>query len=563
MTEIQRETMEVDVLFVGGGPANLGSAIHLSRLISAHNAAVDSGEKEGEKLEPEIMLLEKGANLGNHNLSGAVMNPVAFKELFPDEEPPESAPVTWDGFYFFTRNKKLRVWPTPGLSNHGNVILSISRLVRWLGEKAEATGMINVFPGFAASEVLLDGNVVVGVQTRDTGVDKNGEKRSNFEPGMILKSRVTVLGEGTRGTLVRQLEQKAGIQQGRPPQTYALGVKEVWKVAPEKHQQGKVIHTLGWPLSAKKQVGGGWIYHMVDNQVSIGLVTRLDYDDPLLSPFDEFQRFKTHPHLVELLDGAEMVEYGAKSIPEGGYHAMPRSALPGCLIIGDSAGLVDAMKLKGIHCALKSGMIAAETIFEGLVAGDVSPEILAGYERKLADSYVGKTLYKVRNFTYALSGSTLATMFRVGVLMASGGRLLLGKKHTHADGTTLKKKAESLIAQLPEEEVSLPQNPLVNDRLTSVFHSGTEHEENQPSHLQVHNLELCGDLCWEEFGSPCQYFCPAEVYEMEVDESSGRAALKLNPSNCVHCKTCDIKDPYENILWTIPEATGGPKYKVT
>jgi len=554
--------MEVDVLFVGGGPANLGGAIHLANLIKAHNQKIDSGELKGEKLEPEILVLEKGANLGNHNLSGAVMNPIAFKELFPDIEPPESTPVTWDGFYFFTRKRKLRIWPTPGLSNHGNVILSISQLVRWLGEQAEATGLVNIFPGFAANEILMEGDTVVGVRTRDTGIDKNGEKRANFEPGMDLKARVTVLGEGTRGTLTRQLEKKAGIQEGRAPQQYALGVKEVWKVAPEKHKEGTVIHTLGWPLSAKQQVGGGWIYHMANNQVSIGLVSRLDYDDPLFNPFDEFQRFKTHPHLVDLFEGGEMIEYGAKSIPEGGLNSVPRCALPGCLIIGDSAGLVDAMKLKGIHMALKSGMLAAETIFEGLVAGQVTPEILARYEPRLRESYVGKTLHKVRNFSYALSGSTVATMLRVGVLIATGGNLLLGRKHAREDGSTMKKLPESLIAQMPEEEVGIPKHPLALDRLTSLFSSGTEHEENQPSHLVVHDLELCGTRCWEEFQSPCQRFCPAEVYEMEREESTGKMSLKLNPSNCVHCKTCDIKDPYENILWTIPEATGGPKYKV-
>ena len=247
MSDIQRETMDVDVLFVGGGPANLGGAIHLANLIQAHNKKIDDGEGKGEKLEPEIMLLEKAANLGNHNLSGAVMNPVAFKELFGDVEPPDSAKVTWDGFYFFTKKGKLRVWPTPGLSNHGNVILSISKLVRWMGEQAEATGLVSILPGFAASEVLMEGDAVVGVRTRDTGIDKNGEQRSNFEPGMDLKAKVTVLGEGTRGTLVRQLEKKAGIQEGRAPQQYALGIKEVWKVAPEKHQPGKVIHTLGFP----------------------------------------------------------------------------------------------------------------------------------------------------------------------------------------------------------------------------------------------------------------------------------------------------------------------------
>ncbi len=566
MSDTHRDEMNVDALFVGAGPANLAGAIHLANLVRAHNEAVAKGERAGEPLAPEIMVLEKAAAPGNHNLSGAVMDPKGFRELFGADTPiPGGQPVTRDGFRMLTRESAFRIWPLPPLlSNAGNVIVSVSQLTRFMAERAEATGMVTILPGFAAAEALVQDGRVRGVRTRDSGIDRHGERRANFEPGADLLARATVVGEGTRGSIARQLEAKLGIQDGRDPQTYGLGIKEVWKVRPEKHRPGEVWHTLGWPLSAKNQVGGGWIYHMADGLVSLGLVVRLDYSDALLDPFEEFQRQKLHPWIADLLSGGEMVEYGAKSIPEGGWHSIPRMHVPGALLVGDSAGLVNGFKLKGIHYAIKSGMLAAEAIFAALrLPPGREDEALARYPRAVLDSYVGRELYKVRNFHSALSGDLALTMIKVGALIATGGHLLLGRRHVVPDGTTLRDQTKTILPQLSEADRELPKdNPLIFDRATALYYSDTAHEENQPSHLVVHDLDLCATRCIHEYGSPCQRFCPAEVYEISRDDA-GQARLILHPSNCVHCKTCDIKDPYENILWVVPEPTGGPQYKRT
>jgi electron-transferring-flavoprotein dehydrogenase len=563
MTAIERDTMDVDVLFVGAGPASLAGALHLTRLYAEHNA---SGAPPVEP--PEIMVLEKSAELGNHCLSGAVMNPVAWRELLGHDAPiPGGQPVTRDGFYLLSRRSRYRVWPLPPLlSNHGNVIVSVAELVRDLGARAEAAG-VNVMTGFAAAELLFDGEQVSGVQTRDVGIDKQGAPRPNFEPGMVLRAGVTVLGEGTRGTLTRQLERRVGLPEGSDPQHYALGVKEVWRVDPARHRPGEVWHTLGWPLSARRQVGGGWIYHMADGLVSLGLVTRLDYDDPLLDPFEEFQRQKLHPWIAELLAGGKLIEYGAKSIPEGGWYSLPHLQVPGCLVVGDAAGLVNGFKLKGLHYAIKSGMLAAEAIFaarKAAAAGGADLSPLARYPQAVRSSYIGRELHHVRNFHSALGPNLPLTMLRVGTLIATGGRLLMGWRKRTADWRHMRPQRQSIVAREPEATRQLPRdNPLIFDRATALYHSDTQHEENQPAHLVVGDLDLCSNRCYQEYGSPCQRFCPAEVYQMEVDPTSGKAQLVLHPSNCVHCKTCDIKDPYENILWVVPEPGGGPRYKRT
>jgi electron-transferring-flavoprotein dehydrogenase len=563
----EREVMDVDVLFVGGGVACLSGALHLSNLIRQHNEQADR-EGGGKKLE-EVMIavLEKGAYIGGHGISGAVMDPGALKELVPDfvgKGAPLEGEVRKESVYLLTRGGKIGspITPPP-LNNHGNYVVSLARLNEWLGKLVEESG-VYMFPGFAGTEVLYDNDRVVGVRTGDKGIDADGSKKSNYEPGIDLRAKVTVFGEGARGSLTKTLIKKYRLDEGKNPQSYVVGVKEVWEIPEGRIQPGEVIHTLGYPLKSDTY-GGGFIYGMKDNKVSLGLLTGLDYRDPYLDPHREFQKFKLHPLVSALLKDGKPVQYGAKTAPVGGFFSVPKLTFPGGMLVGDSASLFISQKIKGIHCAMKSGMLAAETIFKGLVKEDVSENQLSAYREALIQSSVGDELYKARNFHQAFQKGLWVAFVKAGLQYVLGGRILKARLTTEPDHTHLKRVADVYGKESPtdEEKGNIKYDGKNTfDKETDVYYSGTTHEEKQPPHLKILDLETCYNRCTREFQNPCVRFCPANVYEMEIDEETGKRRMKLNFSNCVHCKTCDIKDPFENIVWTPPEGGGGPKYTV-
>jgi electron-transferring-flavoprotein dehydrogenase len=559
---MEREVLEVDVLFVGGGPASLAGAYHLARLLKAHRE--EAASRGGNPLEVSIALIEKGPEIGAHALSGAILDPVALKELVPDfvEKKAPLQEVLKDEVCFLTEKSRFRLpFLPPPLQNHGNQIISLGRLVRWLADLVEKEGGVDLLPGFGGRELLYEGDKVVGVRTGDKGIDRNGDRKPNFEPGIDIRAKVTLLGEGPRGTLTRALTEKLHLDEGRSPQVYSTGVKEVWSVPPESGWKGYVLHTMGFPLKSET-FGGGFVYGLSDDRLAVGLVVGLDYRDPTLDLHREFQRFKTHPAIASLLQGGRILGYGAKAIPEGGYYAVPRLAVDGALLLGDSGGLLNPMRLKGIHLAMKSGMVAAETVFDALRSGDFSPGALAGYEGRLRESYVFRELYRVRNFHQGFHHGLWAGLFHSGLQMMTGGRGLKEFRRFPGGHTQMRKIRDYFRGEIPAlEEVRLQfDGERTFDKLTDVYHSGTKHEEDQPSHLLVADTDLCRTRCAEEFGNPCQHFCPAQVYEM-VDAEDGRGKrLQIHASNCVHCKTCDIMDPYQVITWVPPEGGGGPRY---
>src|SRR6267154_925123 len=548
---VQREQLEADVLIVGAGPAGLACALHLANLIKAHNA---SGAKPEHSAE-NIYVLEKGRELGAHQLSGAIMNPKALAELVPDFEKsaPLDTPVTDSAALFFTEKSSFRFPITPlPFQNQGNYVVSLSKLVNWLGEKVEAAG-VNVFKEFGGAQLIYDRDGIGGVITEDKGVDKNGKPKDNFQPGYELKAKVTVLAEGTRGSLTKELVAKKNLDNIVNQQSYGLGVKELWDVQPGKIQPGYVAHTLGYPVPSS-MYGGGWIYGLSNNRVSIGLVIALEYADPRFDPHATFQKWKTNPFVANLLEGGKLVRYGAKSLPYGGWYAMPRNYFDGGLIIGDAGSFLDSQKLKGIHLAIKSGMLAAETAFEALKAGDTSAKALSAFQSKIENSYIKKELWKVRNFHQGFAHGQFAGFIHTAFQQITGGRGLVDPLRAHAGHEAYKK----INGRLAEPRFA-GDGKLTFDRLTDVYHSGTRHEEDQPCHLHVADLNVCATKCVEEYGNPCQYFCPAAVYEM-VKDGAGQK-LKINFANCVHCKTCDIADPYQIITWVVPEGGGGPNYE--
>jgi len=547
---IQREQLEADVLIVGAGPAGLSCALHLANLIRKHNA---SGAKPKLSAE-DIYVLEKGREIGAHQLSGAIMNPKALAELVPDFEKsaPLDTPVTDSAALLFTRNSSFRFPITPPtFNNAGNYVISLSKLVKWMGGLVEAAG-VNVFKEFGGAELIYEGRGIAGVITEDKGVDKNRKPKDNYTPGYELRAKVTVLAEGTRGSLTKQLVAKEKLDNINP-QTYGIGIKELWEVQPGKIKPGFVAHTLGWPLSTK-MYGGGWIYGLSNNRVSIGLVIALEYADPRFDPHAAFQTWKAHPFLRNLLDGGKLVRYGAKSLPYGGWYAMPRNYVDGGIIVGDSGSFLDSQRLKGVHLAMKSGMLAAETIFEALKVGDTSANTLKLYKEKIDQSYIKKEMWKVRNFHQSFHNGLLDGFVLSGLQELTGGHGIIDPMHAQPGY-----EAYNQIHGRPAPERFKGDGKLTFDRLTDVYHSGTRHEEDQPCHLKISDLNVCATRCVEEYGNPCQYFCPAAVYEME--KGSDGVKLKINAANCVHCKTCDIADPYQIINWTVPEGGGGPNYE--
>ncbi|MDX6383116.1 MAG: electron-transferring-flavoprotein dehydrogenase [Blastocatellia bacterium] len=566
---MERESLEMDVVFVGAGPANLSGAYHLTRLVNEHNEAIANGTKQGETLgDIQIAVIEKGATVGGHILSGAVMDPKGLAELIPnfvEAGAPLESPVNEDHFLYLTSKRAIRSPLTPPpLMNHGYYIVSLNRLTAWLGEKCEEVG-VNIFPEFPGAEMLYDNaDRVVGVRTGDKGIDKEGKRKPNFEPGVDLVAKVTVLGEGVRGSLTKKMVARLGLDAGREPQVYSLGVKELWELPDDRYPTGRVTHTLGFP-SDQWTYGGGWIYGMQNRVVNLGYVTGLDYRDPLIDPHAEFQRFKSHPFLTRLLEGGKMIRYGAKAIAAGGWHAMPRLYADGVLIVGDSAGFLNAARLKGIHSAIKSGMLAAETIFEALVAGDYSAAKLQGFESRVKESWITPELRRYRNFHAGFRHGRWLGMANAGLQYITGGRAwgIFDRDAQESGHEAMRKLSEY---GYKGDDVAQRYGDFKFDgkttfnKVTDVYHAAVAHNEDQPAHLHVLDTNICATRCAEEYGNPCQRFCPAAVYEM-ADNGDGQRRLQINFSNCVHCKTCDIMDPYQIINWVTPEGGGGPDYK--
>lgn len=546
---MERESMEFDVLIVGAGPAGLSSAIRLAQLA------------EDNKQELQICVIEKGSEVGAHILSGAVFEPRALNELFSDWKErgaPLHAPVTGDDILFFnnadksTKLANLMV-PKP-FHNEGNYIASMGNLCRWLAEQAEALG-VEIFPGFAAASILYsDKDEVAGVITGDMGVAASGEEKDGFMPGMELRAKYTVFAEGSRGHLGKELISHYNLNEGKTPQHYALGFKEIWDIPAQQHQPGLVVHTTGWPLSNNAS-GGGYLYHAENNQVFVGLIIDLNYTNPNLNPFMEFQQYKHHPEIAKYLQGGKRVSYGARAITKGGYHSLPKMTMPGALLVGCNAGTLNFAKIKGNHTAMKSGMLAAESIFQALSDGQAHTE-LTHFSAAFEKSWVYDELYRSRNFGPAVHkwGTWLGGAYNTLDQNFFGGKLPFTLKDWRADH-----KGMQTIEQASAIEYPKPDGQLSFDRNSSVYLSNTNHEEDQPCHLQLKDPAIPIQVNLPKWGEPAQRYCPAGVYEV-VKNDAGEDRFQINAQNCIHCKTCDIKDPSQNIRWVVPEGTGGPNY---
>jgi electron-transferring-flavoprotein dehydrogenase len=544
---MEREQMEFDVVVVGAGPSGLSCAIKLAQL-----------SKEKEK-DISICVIEKGSEVGAHILSGAIIEPSALDELIPDwkeKGAPVKTKVKKDKISFLTSKLSFRLPPPPTMNNHGNYIISLGKLCKWLGEQAEELD-IEVFAGFPAAEVLYDENgAVKGVATGDMGVNKDGEKTENYEAGVELIAKQVVFAEGCRGSLTKEVMEKFNLREDIAPQIYGIGIKEIWEVKPENFQEGLVKHTMGWPIDSKTY-GGSFIYHMEDNKVNVGFVIGLDYQNPYMDPFEEFQKFKKHPSLSKMFEGARRISYGARALSEGGLQSIPKLSFEGGILVGDCAGFMNIPKIKGIHNSMRSGMIAANAIFEkacddkGLEYG----EEISSYGEKMKSSSIYKELHEVRNirpafhygFLFGLAYSGLDTYILKGKVPFTFGY--------KPDNLSLKKASEC-----KKIEYDKPDNKITFDKLTSVYESNTAHEEDQPCHLVLKDKDVPVEYNLKNYDAPETRYCPAQVYEIETDENGENPRLKINFTNCLHCKTCDIKDIKQNINWTTPEGGGGPNY---
>ena len=542
--------MEFDVVIVGAGPAGLSAACRVMQLAQ---------EKEQEIT---VCVVEKGSEVGAHTLSGAVLEPRALSELFPTWEEmgaPLTTKVKGDKFYFYTSATGAITLPhfliPKPTHNDGNYIVSMGNVCRWLAEQAEGLG-VEVYPGFAASEVLFnDDGSVKGIATGDMGISESGEHKDSYMPGMELHAKYTLFAEGCRGHLGKQLIEKFALDAGKDPQHYGIGIKEIWEIDPAKHDEGTVEHGLGWPLSENGATGGGFLYHAENNQVYLGLITDLNYSNPHLSPFEEFQRWKHHPTVSKLLEGGTRLTYGARAITKGGYNSLPKMHFPGGLIIGCDAGTLNSVKIKGNHTAMKSGMVAAEAVVEAIIQGEERKSDLDTFAQKFESSWAYDELYTTRNF----SGFMHKFGFLIGSAMVwldqtiFGGKLPFTLNDDKPDYAAMKPAAESKKIEYPK-----PDSSISFDRLSSVFLSNTNHEEDQPCHLKLTDPEIPMSVNLPKWDEPAQRYCPAGVYEIVEDESGKR--FQINAQNCVHCKTCDIKDPSQNIVWVTPEGFGGPNY---
>ncbi len=545
---MERESMEYDVVIVGAGPAGLSAAIRLKQLAQQHDHDVS------------VCVIEKGSEVGAHILSGAVLEPRALNELIPDwkeKGAPLNTPVTGEKFMFLSKSGAIglpMIFMPPAMHNSGNYIISLGNLCRWLAEQAEAMD-VEIFPGFTAAEVLFDDNGAVrGIATGEMGRDKEGNQTDAYEPGMELHAKYTFMAEGCRGSLGKQVIARFHLSEGAQEQTYGIGIKELWEVDPANHQQGMILHSAGWPLGGGTY-GGSFIYHLEDNQVAAGFVVGLDYQNPWLSPFNEFQRFKTHPKIRPIFEGGRRIAYGARALNEGGLQSLPKLVFPGGVLIGCEAGTLNMPKIKGTHTAMKTGMLAAEAAFDALKRGSAGGDELPAYSDAFNDSWVYEELKLARNvrpsFRWGLWGGTLYTGIDQTLLR---GRAPWTLKHTHVDHETLKPAAECQRIEYPA-----PDGKITFDRSSSVYLSNTNHEENQPCHLTLKDAGVPIETNLKIYQAPEQRYCPAGVYEI-VDDESGNPMLQINAQNCVHCKTCDIKDPTQNITWVTPQGGDGPNY---
>jgi electron-transferring-flavoprotein dehydrogenase len=515
---------------------------------------------------PEIMFMDKGSYVGAHALSGAVMDPKGIAELIPDfreKDAPLEAPVTADAVYLLTQSSAIKApIAPPSLNNHGNFVISLNKFTGWMAQQVEALG-IDIYAGLAGYDLLMENGAVTGVQTVDLGLDKDGTPKSNFEPGSLVQAKVTVLCEGVHGSLTRHaLEKIPELSRDCQPQSYLTGVKEVWEVPAGRIRAGQVIHTAGWP-QPNSEYGGGWIYGMSDTMVSVGYCVGLDSPDPTNDPHQKFQRYKMHKIVRAILQGGTMLHYGAKTIPVAGYYAIPKLYHDGLMLCGDSAGLLNPARLKGIHIAIKSGMMAAETLFEAVKSHDFSVGTLKGYADRFEASWAREELWGSRNFHAAFKSGLFGGVFDLGLQMITGGRGLSDHRPHERDHTYMLKLADyrTKFGHDPVKPELKFDNQYSYDKVTDVYKSGTMHEEHQPSHLVIADFDICNTRCVEEYGNPCQHFCPASVYNMVDDqERPGKRRLELTPSNCVHCKTCDIADPYQVIRWVTPQGGEGPNY---
>jgi electron-transferring-flavoprotein dehydrogenase len=537
----------------------------LKQAVRRHDEAIEQGGAGTKIGDLSIAVIEKAGEVGAHMMSGAVMDPIGMNELMPDwrsKNPPIESPVKKELVYHLTEKGgfKLPVVPPP-LQNHGNDILCLSKFIRWLGPLVEAEG-VDIFCGFPGVEVLYEGNQVTGVRTGDKGIAADGSKRSNYEPGIDLKAKITVFAEGVRGNLAKPLIKKLGLQ-GRHPMTFETGVKEVFEMPEGRVEPGTVVHTSGYP-ARRDATGGSFIYHLQNNLIAVGYVVYLDYRDPFLEPHTEYQKFKNHPIIKKMIEDGKPAYYGAKALASGGYYGQPQLSFDGGLFVGEDGGFLNNKRLKGIHLAVKSGMLAAETIVEALEKGDFTRRTLIRYDERIERSWAGKEMHRSRNFTAAMSrGFPFPALIHLTAQEITDGRGLIDPLPVHGvDSHSL-----ATVAEYHKDPNAMPSRPKYDgkwmlDKVSDIYISGTIHEEKQPAHLKIANRDLCQE-CWGKFRSPCNRFCPADVYEMTlVDEATQKRDLQIRFSNCVHCKTCDIKCPYDNITWTPPEGGGGPNYTV-